>query len=566
MSKTDKSKLNLIEANATANSTDAQLRDRSTHTGTQIAATISDLGEAIYQAVASIFQQGANVTLTKDDTNNLITVNSTGGSGGGSLSDMDYGDVLVSGGGTAMTVQSAAGAFEVKGSLIDVTGSPGAAATIRHTGSAGGALVIENTGGTYGDSRLTLTNENGQNGAIFETTNAAITLTDFIFKTATGQNNIRYERRGGSVTSPNTWEFQFGVNAAAMPNTFIIGDAVNASLVAFRVPDDAYSASWNGSVETPTKNAVYDKMETKLDASQVGAANGVASLDATGKVPAAQLPSFVDDVLEYANLAGFPATGETGKIYIAQDTGWEYRWSGSLYTRIVASPGTTSDVPEGSNLYFTTARVLATALTGFSTTTNAAITATDTILVAIGKAQAQLNAHIGAGGAAHANVVAGGNAGFMTGADKTKLDGIAAGATANSADATLLNRANHTGSQAISTVTSLQSSLDAKAPAFTPVLTISASATLADATHNNAYLKLTGAASLTMTANNTTTAGFTCVVVNRGTVAMTLSFPSGVYKNGATATVTSISVAVGGKATIFHEGAGVYTADGGGLT
>lgn len=55
--------------------------------------------------------------------------------------------------------------------------------------------------------------------------------------------------------------------------------------------------------------------------------------------------------------------------------------------------------------------------------------------------------------------------------DKTKLDGIATGATANSADATLLARANHTGTQAISTVTGLQTALDAKAPLASPALT-----------------------------------------------------------------------------------------------
>ena len=50
-----------------------------------------------------------------------------------------------------------------------------------------------------------------------------------------------------------------------------------------------------------------------------------------GKVPANQLPSYVDDVLEYANLASFPATGETGKLYIALDTNLIYRWTGSTY-------------------------------------------------------------------------------------------------------------------------------------------------------------------------------------------------------------------------------------------
>lgn len=56
-----------------------------------------------------------------------------------------------------------------------------------------------------------------------------------------------------------------------------------------------------------------------------------------GKVPASQLPSFVDDVLEYTALANFPTTGESGKIYIDQTTNKTYRWSGSAYVEISAS-------------------------------------------------------------------------------------------------------------------------------------------------------------------------------------------------------------------------------------
>lgn len=79
-------------------------------------------------------------------------------------------------------------------------------------------------------------------------------------------------------------------------------------------------------------------------AANKGAANGYAPLDATSKVPAANLPAYVDDVLEYANLAGFPATGTSGLIYIALDTNKVYRWSGSAYVEISASLalGTTS--------------------------------------------------------------------------------------------------------------------------------------------------------------------------------------------------------------------------------
>lgn len=75
----------------------------------------------------------------------------------------------------------------------------------------------------------------------------------------------------------------------------------------------------------------------KVDVSLVGSANGVAELDANGRVPSSQLPSYVDDVLEYADLAHFPATGETGKIYIAEDTNKTYRWSGSDYAEISES-------------------------------------------------------------------------------------------------------------------------------------------------------------------------------------------------------------------------------------
>ncbi len=53
-----------------------------------------------------------------------------------------------------------------------------------------------------------------------------------------------------------------------------------------------------------------------------------------GLVPSSQLPSYVDDVIEAANLAALPATGETGKIYVALDTGKTYRWSGSTYAEL----------------------------------------------------------------------------------------------------------------------------------------------------------------------------------------------------------------------------------------
>jgi len=75
------------------------------------------------------------------------------------------------------------------------------------------------------------------------------------------------------------------------------------------------------------------------------------------------------------------------------------------------------------------------------------------LTTAEGNAAYAPTAHVGSGGTAHANAVASGAAGFLSGADKAKLDGVAAGATANASDAQLRDRSTHTGTQAGSTVT-----------------------------------------------------------------------------------------------------------------
>lgn len=76
---------------------------------------------------------------------------------------------------------------------------------------------------------------------------------------------------------------------------------------------------------------------TPIDESRIGAANGVASLDASGRIPASQIPGGFDNIEEYDNLAAFPTTGEEGKIYVAKDTNLTYRWTGSQYVEISPS-------------------------------------------------------------------------------------------------------------------------------------------------------------------------------------------------------------------------------------
>lgn len=82
--------------------------------------------------------------------------------------------------------------------------------------------------------------------------------------------------------------------------------------------DDEMSSTSTNPVENKT---IYSALGGKADL-------------VDGKVPASQLPSYVDDVLEYEDLSAFPETGESGKIYVALDTAYEYRWTGSVYARL----------------------------------------------------------------------------------------------------------------------------------------------------------------------------------------------------------------------------------------
>lgn len=86
----------------------------------------------------------------------------------------------------------------------------------------------------------------------------------------------------------------------------------------------------------PISTATQTALDAKIDESREGQPNGIATLDGAGKVPSTQLPSYVDDVIEVANFASLPGTGETGKIYVTLDTNKVYRWSGTVYVEIVS--------------------------------------------------------------------------------------------------------------------------------------------------------------------------------------------------------------------------------------
>ena len=146
----------------------------------------------------------------------------------------------------------------------------------------------------------------------------SITIDDALSDTSINpvQNKVINSALAGKAASShnqasNTITAMTGYSKASSASAIAVGDSLNTAI---------------GKLEKT--------LDSKLNTSLKGAANGLAELDSSGKVPSAQLPSYVDDVLEYTNKASFPATGESGKIYIAQDTNKTDRWSGSAYVEI----------------------------------------------------------------------------------------------------------------------------------------------------------------------------------------------------------------------------------------
>ncbi len=162
--------------------------------------------------------------------------------------------------------------------------------------------------------------------------------TDIFDKTQDNSDNLQE----GSTNLFLTAERVQDIVAGVLDNTSTVAisyDDLNNSITADLIQSGVDHGSISGLLDDDHTqyynqsrgDARYERLTNK------GQANGYASLDGYGKVPAAQLPSYVDDVLEYANLASFPVTGEASIIYVALNTNKTYRWSGSSYTEISPS-------------------------------------------------------------------------------------------------------------------------------------------------------------------------------------------------------------------------------------
>ncbi len=277
---------------------------------------------------------------------------------------------------------------------------------------------------------ITLTNNSGVDYREWQT-GSSVAIGQTIVFTITGENLANTIISNVAQHNALRGRTEIVANAVAVGGSSAGGTASYPSFTGNADKVLTVNATENGVEWTTALTQVYvdtqdsllqDQIDLKADAIATSQSLALKADLVGGLIPASQLPSYVDDVLSFPDLVSFPSLGEDGKIYIAEDVNKTYRWGGSSYVEIggggVAlgetsstayrgdngkiaydhsqSQGnphntTTSDINEGTKLFFTEPRVNQTVLTGLNTSTATPALATDQLLAAIGKLQAQIN-------------------------------------------------------------------------------------------------------------------------------------------------------------------------------
>lgn len=303
-----------------------------------------------------------------------------------------------------------------------------------------GSVTSSNTdSSTYKKFNVSLSGFSLYDGAhIFVKTSVAQTVTysDGIELDVNGTGGKRVYIYGSptSTSNPITW-------SESAIHEFVCGTASNQFVWHYLGNNIDGPIGLEGKADSATTLAGYGITDA-LSSSLKGANSGLAELDSSGKVPSSQLPSYVDDVLEYSSSSSFPESGEAGKIYVDIASNVTYRWSGSAYVAIgsdLALGETSSTAYRGDRgaaayIHAVTNKGSAFESGMYKITTNSEGHVTDA--TAIAKADIT-GLGIPGSDTTYSEAVAsssgvGGSSGLMSATDKEKLDGIASGAQVNS--------------------------------------------------------------------------------------------------------------------------------------
>ncbi len=398
----EKTKLAGIASGATANAADSALRDRSTHTGTQLANTISDLAEAVDDRVASLFVAGTNVTLTYDDVANTLTIDAAGGGSGNTNLGATVSPtqiVITSDTGTDATIPAADGTNA--GLLLPAEKS-------KLAGIAAGATVNSSDASLRDRSTHTGTQTSATISDLAEA------IDDRVAALLVGGTNISivYDDASGTLTLNAASGGGGGGN-----NTNLASVAAPSSIT---VTSDTGTDALIGPADSTNAGLFLPAEKTKLAGISAGATANQADAfllsrnNHTGTQPASTISDFSESVDDRVAALLVPGTNISlnyndvaNTITINATSGG----GGSTNLAVVAAP---------------------------SSITVTSDTGTDAVI-----------------GAAD-----GTNAGLLLPAEKTKLAGIASGATANASDSALRDRSTHTGTQLATTISDLAETID----------------------------------------------------------------------------------------------------------
>ena len=196
--------------------------------------------------------------------------------------------------------------------------------------------------------------QDGEQGYYLALSSSQVGFTDNKFFIQLEEKGEYNSKQGGFVLSDNIFKGNDGsvllYSAKPFDGRLLLvgGDLLSGDILVTGLSYNGITGQLTYKTADGVTHSIYLDIPSKLDKSSVVQTTGDSTVKVMsqkaatynfarlvdGKVPESQLPSYVDDVVEYDSKSAFPAIGEEGKIYVDKSTNLTYRWSGSTYIQV----------------------------------------------------------------------------------------------------------------------------------------------------------------------------------------------------------------------------------------